>query len=190
MRNPMCIPIIVSILLRCSAASAIAPNPTVAAVRAEVHTGFVVTVNGSQYGEGTPEHPWALPVALSQPGVLKPGDTIWVHGGVYKGQFSSALTGTADAPIVLRAFPGEDVVIDGRLDVNGSYAYYWGFEVISSDPHRQTALAGSDPIDLPRIRAAIFVGGAYNKLINLVVHDLSNGIDIAMAPSFRDRRHR
>ncbi|MGI8402093.1 MAG: hypothetical protein ACR2NS_10915 [Gemmatimonadaceae bacterium] len=145
-------------------------------MRAEVHSGFVVTVNGSQYGEGTPEHPWALPTALSQPGVVKPGDTVWVHSGVYKGQFISALTGTADAPVVLRAFPGERVVIDGRLDVNGSYAYYWGFEVISSDPHRQTAMAGSDPTDLPRIRAAIFVGGAYNKLINLVVHDLSNGL--------------
>ncbi len=176
MRHPMCLPIIVSILLGCSAENAIAPDSKGAAVRAEVHSGFVVTVNGSQYGEGTPEHPWALPTALSQPGVVKPGDTVWVHSGVYKGQFISALTGTADAPVVLRAFPGERVVIDGRLDVNGSYAYYWGFEVISSDPHRQTAMAGSDPTDLPRIRAAIFVGGAYNKLINLVVHDLSNGL--------------
>ena len=172
MRNHMCLATLVSILLGCSAENAIAPERTAATI----HTGYVVTVNGSQYGEGTAEHPWAMPTALAQPGILKAGDTIWVHGGVYKGEFNSALTGTADAPLVLRAFPGEHVVIDGRLNVLGSYAYYWGFEVMSSDPHRETAMPGSDPTDLPRIQTAIYVAGAFNKLINLVAHDLGNGL--------------
>ena len=174
MRKPMCFITVVCILLGCSAENAIAPDNAVSTNT--VHSGFVVSVNGSQYGEGTPEHPWALSTALAQPGILKAGDTVWVHGGVYKGEFTSELTGTVTAPLVLRAFPGEHAVIDGRLNINGSYTYYWGFEVMSSDPNRETALPGSEPTDLPRIRAAIFVAGPFNKLINLVVHDLSNGL--------------
>ncbi|HEY8833259.1 MAG TPA: hypothetical protein VIM21_12220 [Gemmatimonadaceae bacterium] len=176
MRKSMFFVTLVCILAGCSADNTIAPEKTSESFAVAVHAGYVVTVDGSQYGDGSVEHPWALETALAQPGILKPGDTVWVHGGVYKGEFNSALTGTAETPVVLRAFPGEHVVIDGRLNVNGSYAYYWGFEVMSSDAHRQTAMPGSDPTDLPRIRAAVFVGGPFNKLINLVVHDLSNGL--------------
>jgi hypothetical protein len=175
-RNPMCLTALLCVLVGCSADNLAAPERVMASFSTGGHTGFFVSVAGSLYGDGTTEHPWALETALAQPGVLKPGDTIWVHGGVYKGEFNSALSGTPDAPLVLRAFPGERAVIDGRLNINGHHAYYWGLEVMSSDPDRETAMPGSDPTDLPRIRAAIFVGGPFNKLINLVVHDLSNGL--------------
>ena len=184
MRKPMCVATLISLLLAC-AEPATAPfalpttlglPPALPGFPAEKHTGFFVATDGSAYSDGSEEHPWSLSTALAQPGIVKPGDTIWVHGGRYTGEFSSALSGTPDAPIVARAFPGERVVIDGRLNIDGHHAVYWGFEVMNSDPARETAIVGSDPTDLPRIRAAIFVGGPFNKVINFVVHDLSNGI--------------
>src|SRR5262249_40447354 len=44
---------------------------------------------------------------------VHPGDTIWLRGGTYVGVFSSVLTGTAAAPIQLRAYPGERATLDG-----------------------------------------------------------------------------
>jgi hypothetical protein len=161
-----------AVLLSCSAETATDPGsaPDVP------HSGFFVTVDGSQSGDGSADHPWNLATAVAQPSVVKPGDTIWMHGGTYKGDFISTLAGTAMAPIVLRQFPGERATIDGRLDINGQYAYYWGFEVTDSDPLRVSAEAGSRPTDLPRNMVTVFVDGPFNKLINLVIHDLGDGL--------------
>ncbi|HEX6966248.1 MAG TPA: hypothetical protein VF166_10640, partial [Gemmatimonadaceae bacterium] len=115
--------------------------------------GYYVSPNGSAVGDGSKASPWDLQTALDQPGKVVPGDTVWMLGGVYSNSahdFVSKLSGTANAPVVLRAYPGERATIDGRLDINGSYAYYWGFEVMDSDPDRVTTLAGSRPADLPR----------------------------------------
>lgn len=139
-------------------------------------SGFFVSVDGNQTSDGSASNPWSLATALAQPGIVQPGDTIWVHGGTYKGPFDSKLTGTATAPIVLRQYGGERVVIDGRLDITGQHAYYWGFEVTYSDLQRVSTIAGSLPADLPRSRVIISVSGPFNKLINLVVHDLGGGL--------------
>ena len=145
--------------------------PTVAA-----HSNHYVTVDGSRTGDGTATSPWALATALAQPGIVQPGDTIWLHGGTYQGEFTSDLSGTASEPVILRQYPGERAVIDGRLTIRGRHAFYWGFEVTYSEPERTTAIAGSDPTDLPREHMTIFVSGPFNKLINLIVHDMGDGV--------------
>ena len=160
-----------AVLLGCSS-----DQTTAVIIDSTPHVGYFVTVNGSQTGDGSAANSWSLATALAQPGVVHPGDTIWVHGGTYKGNFVSNLTGSVGAPIVLRQFPGERATIDGRLDINGQYAYYWGFEVTDSDPLRVSAIAGSRPADLPRNVVTVFVTGPFNKLINLVVHDLGDGM--------------
>ena len=171
MRKSMLLTAVFAVLLGCSSDQTTARHH-----RQHPHVGYFVTVNGSQTGDGSATNPWSLATALAQPGVVHPGDTIWVHGGTYKGNFVSNLTGSVGAPIVLRQFPGERATIDGRLDINGQYAYYWGFEVTDSDPLRVSAIVGSRPADLPRNAVTVFVTGPFNKLINLVVHDLGDGM--------------
>ena len=173
MRTPMYLAGLFAVLLGCSADKVtdlgIVPSP---------HSGFFVSVDGSQTGDGSSTDPWTLATALAQPAVVKAGDTIWLRGGTYRGDFTSNLTGAPAAPIILRQFPGERATVDGRFSVIGSYAWYWGFEVMYSDPQRVSAIAGSAPTDLPRFGKAIGSKGqgSFNKYINLVVHDMSDGL--------------
>jgi hypothetical protein len=172
MRKSMLLPAIFAVLVSCSSDQATAPP----IVDNTPHVGYFVTVNGSQTGDGSAANPWDLATAVAQPGIVHPGDTIWVHGGTYTGEFTSNLTGTSAAPVILRAFPGERATIDGRLNVVGQYAYYWGLEVMYSNTQRVTAIAGSDPTDLPRQLMTLFVSGPFNKIINMSVHDLGDGL--------------
>jgi hypothetical protein len=175
MRNPMSLAVLLAVIVGCFPDEVIDPVD-IDPGALEPHSGFFVSVDGSPTGDGSASNPWALGTALGHPGIVQPGDTIWLRGGTYRGEFTSLLTGTASAPVVLRQFPGERATIDGRLNINGQYAYYWGFEVMYSHPKRETTIAGSDPSDLPRERVTVYVMGPFNKLINLVVHDLGDGL--------------
>lgn len=171
MRKSMLLTAVFAVVVACSSDQTTAPP-----IDNTPHAGYFVSVTGSQIGDGSAANPWDLLTALAQPGIVHPGDTIWVHGGTYSGQFVSNLTGTAVAPVILRAFPGERAIIDGRFAIAGQYAYYWGLEVMFSDPNRVTTIAGSDPGDLPRQNNTVFVTGPFNKIINLVAHDLGDGL--------------
>src|SRR5262245_9409383 len=87
------------------------PIPTCNAAGAP--SGFHVAVDGSPSGDGSASAPWDLPTALLHPSSVKPGDTLFLHGGVYAGGFVAKLVGTIEAPIVVRSFPGEWAVLDG-----------------------------------------------------------------------------
>jgi hypothetical protein len=143
-------------------------------------SGFYVAPNGSSTGNGSVSNPWDLQTALLST-TVRPGDTIWLRGGVYTGGVRSRLTGTASAPIVVRQYPGERAIIDGNgagkpaLTVYGAYTYYWGFEVRNTDPRRVTTLRGSNPGSDWR-KAGVNIYGDYVKLINLVIHDNSDGV--------------
>jgi hypothetical protein len=135
-----------------------------------------VAPNGSSSGTGSITSPWDLATALTQPQGVFPNDTIWLRGGTYRADFTSNLSGQAGKPIVLRQYPAERATIDGKFTINGNYAYYWGFEVMYSDPNRITAQQGSDPTDIPRNDKAVVLIGKFNRLINLVVHDMGDGV--------------
>ena len=114
---------------------------------------------GTPRGDGTRDRPWDLATALSGGrGRVQPGDTIWLRGGTYTGNFDGTLTGTSTAPIVVRQYPGERATIDGNLHVHGAYAIYWGFEITQSNP----AGDANDALD---------TYGPNCRFINLVVHD-------------------
>src|SRR5713101_3332184 len=147
---------------------------------------FYAAPNGSASGDGSINRPWNLATALGQPAAVHPGDTIWLRGGRYVGRFYSSLTGTAAAPIKVRQYPGERATIDGFspsasgniLQVGGAYTWYWGFEIMSSDPYRVSTSSSTSPPDIRR------GGGVYTdqapghpglKFINLVVHDAAVG---------------
>ncbi|HXV85054.1 MAG TPA: right-handed parallel beta-helix repeat-containing protein [Gemmatimonadales bacterium] len=132
-----------------------------------------VSPTGSPGGLGTVESPWDLVTGLGGGGGrVRPGDTVWVAGGTYQGVFRSTLQGVAGAPVVVRAFPGERVIIDagtgptqgGRGDafvVAGDWTEWWDLEFMSSDPDRST-----------NTRPNMVVNDAsHTKYIHLVVHD-------------------
>lgn len=145
---------------------------------------FFVAVDGSQQGDGSAVSPWDLAAVLqSPPKAVRAGDVIWVRGGVYRGRFVSNLSGTADAPITVRGFPGEHVRID--LDnsdqweqsffVLGDHVIYQDLEITSTRKGpRTTTQSGSFQTDVNR--GGVSVRGHHNKLVNLVVHDLNAGI--------------
>ena len=80
------------------------PRPTGAAE-------FFAAPNGSPEADGTRERPWDLASALQQ-NAIRPGDTLWLRGGTYRGDFTSRLKGAEGAPITVRQYPGERAIID------------------------------------------------------------------------------
>jgi hypothetical protein len=162
-------------------------------------SGLNVTLHAAQYhisptgigtGPGTNNHPWSLSYAFSSPPGVKPGDTLWIHGGTYDGQFVSQLNGTASLPIIVRQYPGERAVLNGGTDpqqrsiltVRGTYTWFWGFEIWSSELGRISKQTGSSPSDL-------FMGAAVGtaqtgsdgtgcKFINMYIHDTSQGFGL------------
>jgi hypothetical protein len=133
-------------------------------------TDFYVAPNGSSSGSGSISSPWDLQTALNQPAAVHAGDKIWLRGGTYNGRYLANLNGTAAAPIIVRAYPGEQPKIDAStgsanagIECSGSYYWLWGLEVMATTV---PSLYGYDGIsstgsgDHPGI-----------KVINSVIHD-------------------
>ena len=144
---------------------------------------FWVAVDGRPNNDGSRERPLDLATALSSEGPVRPGATIWLRGGVYRGYFSSSLNGTPDHPIVVRQVPGERAIIDSAgsgkdaLSVGGRDTWFWGFEITSSDPQRHSKEEGSWPTDLRRGYGAVTRAPGI-RFINLIVHDNANGLGV------------
>src|SRR5205823_7921407 len=142
---------------------------------------------GSSGGDGSISNPWDLGSALSRTGVIQAGDTLWLRGGTYHGTFTSHFHGTPSSPVIVRQMPGERAIIDGGnsqgkaiFTVSGNYTWFWGFEVMSSDPKRVSASDSSQPPDISRGEGVLFdqtAGhGVGTKLTNLVIHDTRQGV--------------
>ena len=136
--------------------------------------GHYVTPGGSASGNGSPTQPWDLATVFTQPVAVQAGDTIWLRAGTYRGAFTSQLTGTTSAPIIVRQYPGERATIDGNLVVRGAYTWYWGFEVTSSVLAPQNLMA----VDVTA------PNGPGVKLINLIIHDAGGNGAGVQSPRF------
>lgn len=120
---------------------------------------YFVAPSGSAAGDGSRGAPWDLAGALANARrIIQPGDTVWLRGGTYRGDFRSSLRGTVERPVVVRETRGERATIDGRLDAYGAYTVFWGFEITQSD-HRISA------------QRAVDVRGPGLRFVNLIVHD-------------------
>jgi hypothetical protein len=73
-----------------------------------------VSPDGTARGDGSRQAPWDLATALAATERVAAGDTVWLHGGTYRGGFESRLTGNADAPVTVRHAAGERATIDCR----------------------------------------------------------------------------
>ncbi|MBA4190014.1 MAG: hypothetical protein C0467_18675 [Planctomycetaceae bacterium] len=74
---------------------------------------FVDAGKGDDTNDGSVAKPWRS----VQYGVqrLKPGDTLYLRGGVYHEKVYLTRSGTPDAPIVIASYPNELAVLDGGL---------------------------------------------------------------------------
>ena len=74
---------------------------------------FVDSKLGDDAQAGSEAQPWkTLRYALRQ---LKPGDTLYLRGGIFYERPALSQSGTIDAPITIQSYPGETVIIDGGL---------------------------------------------------------------------------
>lgn len=144
---------------------------------------YHVRVDGTPKGDGSIERPWDLGTALQAVETVKPGDTVWIHGGTYRGGFVSRLAGKPGTPVVVAGVRGERVTIDARprderdnalFLAQGADAIYRDFEVTCSDPLRSTKIAGSWPEDIRR--GNVDTRADRVSLVNLVIHDCSSGV--------------
>ncbi|MFN2516034.1 MAG: hypothetical protein ABR556_07450 [Pyrinomonadaceae bacterium] len=148
---------------------------------------WYVTPAGNPKGQGTQTSPWDLATALAHgpSGTeVKPGDTIWLRAGRYIGTFVSTMQGKENAPIIVRAYPGERVIFDKAsvaeskqpaLKVKGSWVWFWGIEVMNSNPDRRrnSPYSGADE---PWRGSGADVYAPHVKFINMIFHDNGHGI--------------
>lgn len=155
---------------------------------ARLPKGFYASPRGSPTGDGSARRPWDLATALAggpSKTLVQPGDTIWLRGGTYRGQFRSTVAGKPGAPVVVRQFPGERAIIDAGSStkdtwlVSGEYSVFWGFELTSSNPQRVTASSTAE------IRTNLIYNYApHTKYIGLIVHD--GGVALYTEAKFPD----
>ena len=71
-------------------------------------TSFYVSDAAKMTGDGSFNNPWNLQKAFDHPAALKPGDTVWIRGGIYRNDydaqtsFNCKTNGTSNAPIIFR----------------------------------------------------------------------------------------
>jgi parallel beta-helix repeat protein len=101
---------------------------------------FHVAPSGDDGSDGSESTPWQTLVRAA--GAVGPGDTVWVHEGVYYEQLTLDASGTDTERIAFLAAPGENPVIDGEgtdlspwswfVAIEGDYVDVEGFEVRNS----------------------------------------------------------
>lgn len=90
-----------------------------------------VSTNGT--GQGTlSSNPMSLSNAINS---AQPGDLYWLAGGTYNGTINLSRSGTSTKPIVFRATPNQRVIINGSVDILGSYVWVWGLEISDLNKH-------------------------------------------------------
>ena len=138
---------------------------------------FHATVNGTPNGNGTMQKPWDLQTALSQkPDVVNGNDTIWIHGGIYNGRYSSTLKSTkTNKYITVAPYNNEKVILNGNVDSKkGAVLNVTSTQVIFRD-FEITWLGkfSRNEVDLDfRNSAGIYhTSGENCKFYNLIIHD-------------------
>ena len=142
---------------------------------------FFVSTTGTNTNPGTIMAPWSLSYAMTHPPVVLAGDTVWLRGGVYKGQFNCLLQGAQGANIVIRNYNKERAIIKDTVHVGGSsntfqlyknYVTVWGLEFTAD-----SSSAGHYALKVNL--------GTGVKLINNIVHN-GTSVGIGISDMARD----
>jgi len=92
-------------------------------------TGWSVTITAGAEFYVSPDGNNANPGTLSAPfstinkaaSIMNPGDTCWLRKGTYRETVIPANSGTDEAPITFRSYPGETAVISGADIITGDW---------------------------------------------------------------------
>jgi parallel beta-helix repeat protein len=88
---------------------------------------YYVDPKGKDGGPGTTARPWrTLDRAARE---LEPGDVVLVRSGTYPENVAIARSGTEAAPIAIRAAPGDEPRLTGRLKVQADHVRVSGFAI-------------------------------------------------------------
>jgi hypothetical protein len=71
---------------------------------------FVDGARGDDAADGSEVRPWRTVARAAR--ALRPGDTLYLRGGIYREAVTLAVAGAVGRPITVRSYPGELVVID------------------------------------------------------------------------------
>ena len=148
---------------------------------AQVHaTDFYVSTSGTSTGNGSFSTPWDLQTALLQPASVKPGDVIWLRGGVYTSSvYNSTLRGEIGNYITVRPYQNEKVIVQNGLAQNtGGYVIFRDFEITAAynkNPKRVSTQSSSSPTDISAVTGVSIIAAPGMKLINLLIHDVVGG---------------
>ena len=99
---------------------------------------YYVASNGSDANPGTLLRPWKTIGKAAQ--MVSPGDTVYVRDGIYTESVNFHISGTEANPIKIKAYPGENPIIDGGfheylgslLNITGDYIHISEIEVRNS----------------------------------------------------------
>jgi hypothetical protein len=145
---------------------------------------WFIAPDGKANHPGTREEPWSI-MALNGSKAIAPGDTIWLHGGVYahteKKPLEIRVQGDEGKPIQIRALPGQRVTFTTGLNIVPPATYLWlrDVEVAGTVPkeERVSRQSGSWPTDLSHVPGGLNISsGKGCKFINLVIHDNQGGV--------------
>ncbi len=149
-----------------------------------------VKPNGRFDGSGTINDPWDFRKACSdnkfatRPSPVQPGDTIFMHEGIYKGTNWMQLYGTRNNPIVVMPYKNARVRIDINenpytdqpgLRVSGDYIYVIGLEFYCSNTgSRVSSQPGSRITDIVS-KNTVELQATNSKLIDLIIRNATGG---------------
>ncbi len=110
---------------------------------------------GKLDGNGSLTAPWDLQTALLNKKNVNPGDTIWIHEGVYNGRYTSKIQGAGRDKILVSAYKNDRVILNGNvksekeavLHVTSSHVVFKNFEItFLGDFNRDATQKGFKPI--------------------------------------------
>ena len=139
-------------------------------------TNFFVSPTGRPTGDGSLSNAWDLATAFldntnptNKNYAVKPGDAVWVRGGIYGtgsgAAWNCTISGTSNQPVIIRQYPGERAVINGEIFAKGDYEIFWGFEMMNS-------AATNRICDEQVLTPGLSLAGVGARAINLVIHDV------------------
>ena len=140
---------------------------------------FYVSPTAAANGNGTFNSPWKLQTALDHPSAVHPGDTIWLRGGTTTPRPTrAAWSAPRPNPIIVRQYPGERARIDGNYNGNEVTLTSTASTPGSGTSRSSTPIPPASPPSgaPPRRGTAVHLSGDGTRMINMVVHDTSQGV--------------
>jgi hypothetical protein len=110
-----------------------------------------------------------------------PGDTIYMRGGTYSGDWITSIAGTLANPVVVQPYNNEPVTIRGSLQIGGAYTHWNDITVINETANdvnsavyitqAGTELDGFDISSSGANMGISWFGSGVGNLLNSTIHD-------------------